>query len=561
MNKKPYIHYIIIAVLSLLLIFVCYYQYKNPAGSKDRSSLSDEIVILFTNDVHCYVDQYIGYAGLAAYKEQIKKKNPNVIMVDCGDAIQGEHIGTIAQGEFIVDMMNKVGYDLAILGNHEFDYGMGSLKTVINRSKAKYLNCNITYSGSQENALQKTASYTVLTYGKTKLGFVGVTTPGSTNTSTPIYFQENNLFVYDFKSHYNGKDLFDTVQKSVDDCIKEGAHYVILLSHLGVGTGYEPYTSTNLIANTTGIDAVLDGHSHTVIPFMLVKNKKGDNVVLTSTGERLRNIGKLVISPKGISSELLTNYKNKDKNLDEYIASIRSTYKAEMQKVVGTSTTHLSIYDDRYVRLIRNRETNLGDWCTDALLYSCKGDIALFNGGSIRSDIKKGTVTLGDLKDVNGFNNMICKISATGQEILDTLEMAYRKTMNVVTVDGKWSVGEFGGFLQVSGLKCTIDTTQPSYVIVDDNGMFEKINGPRRVKDVMVKQGDEYVPIDPKKEYLVVSTEYLIKESGDGINNFCNHKLLEDCSVHVTQSYIDYFKHLNGDFTAYEQPQGRITIK
>ena len=240
MNKKPYIHYIIIAVLSLLLIFVCYYQYKTPIGKIDRSSLSDEIVVLFTNDVHCYVDQYIGYAGLAAYKEQIKKKNPNVIMVDCGDAIQGEYIGTIAQGEFIVDMMNKVGYDLAILGNHEFDYGMGSLKTVINRSKAKYLNCNITYSGSQENALQNTASYTILTYGKTKLGFVGVTTPGSTNTSTPVYFQENNLFVYDFKSHYNGKDLFDTVQKSVDDCLKEGAHYVILLSHLGVGTGYEP---------------------------------------------------------------------------------------------------------------------------------------------------------------------------------------------------------------------------------------------------------------------------------------------------------------------------------
>ena len=232
-----------------------------------------------------------------------------------------------------------------------------------------------------------------------------------------------------------------------------------------------------------------------------------------------------------------------------------------MQKIVGTSTTHLSIYDERYVRLIRNRETNLGDWCTDALLYATKGDIALFNGGSIRADIKKGTVTLGDLKDVNGFNNMICKISATGQEILDTLEMAYRKTMNVVTVDGKWSVGEFGGFLQVSGLKCTIDTSQPSYVIVDDNGMYEKINGPRRVKDVMVKQGDEYVPIDPKKEYIVVSTEYLIKESGDGINTFCNHKLLEDCSIHVTQAYIDYFRHLNGDFSAYEKPQGRITVK
>ena len=298
MKKKPYFEYSLIAIICILLLIICYYQYKNPTTGNNRFNLTDEIIILYTNDVHCYVDQYIGYAGLAAYKNQLKETNPNVILVDCGDAIQGEHIGTIAQGEFIVDMMNKVGYDLAILGNHEFDYGMGSLKTVIKRSKAKYLNCNITYSGSQVNALSQMASYTVLTYGKTKLGFVGVTTPGSTNTSTPIYFQENGLFVYDFKSHYNGKDLFDTVQRSVDDCIKEGADYVILLAHLGVGTGYEPYTSTNLIANTTGIDAVLDGHSHTVIPFMLVKNKIGNNVVLTSTGERLRNIGKLTISPK-----------------------------------------------------------------------------------------------------------------------------------------------------------------------------------------------------------------------------------------------------------------------
>ena len=560
MKKKHYSEYIITVIALVIVAIVCYYQY-NSSQNSSFSNPTDEIILLYTNDVHCYVDQYIGYSGVAAYKEELKKTNPNVLLIDCGDAIQGEHIGTIDQGEFIVDMMNKAGYDLAILGNHEFDYGMGSLKTVISRSNAKYLNCNISYDGSYGNALAKTASYTVLTFGNTKVGFVGVTTPGSINTSTPVYFQENGRFVYDFKSHLNGKDLFETVQKSVDDCKKEGANYVVVIAHLGVGNGYEPYTSINLISNTTGVDAVLDGHSHSVIPCMVVKNKEGKDVILSSTGEKLRNLGEMTISPKGISARLITDYKNKEKELGEFISSIRSTYNAELRKVIGTATAHLSMYDEKYVRLIRNRETNLGDWCTDALLYSSKGDIAFFNGGSIRADIKKGTVTLGDLKDVNGFNNMICKISATGQEILDTLEMSYRKTMNVVTVDGKWSVGEFGGFLQVSGLKCKIDTSHPSYVIVDDNGMFEKVNGPRRVKDVMVLENGEYVPIDPNKNYIVVATDYLIKESGDGINIFCNHKLLEDCSVHVTQAYIDYFKHLNGDFSAYEKPQGRIIVE
>ncbi len=560
MNKKHIKYSLVIAIIAVIL-YNLYIQNMNIEGKANRGYLRDEIIILYTNDVHCYVDQNIGYAGLADYKKRLLEASPNICLIDCGDAIQGEYIGTVAKGEFIVDIMNKVGYDLAVLGNHEFDYGMDSLKSVINRSKAKYLNCNITYHGEKTNALSQTASYTVLTYGKTKIGFIGVTTPNSINTSTPLYFQENGKFVYDFKSHNNGKDLFNTVQETVNACLNEGVHYVVVIAHLGTGTSYEPYTSTSMIANTTGIDAVIDSHSHSIIPHDLIKNKNGEDVVLTSSGEKLRNIGRLIISPQKITSDLVSNYDKKDKDLAEYIASIRSTYNSELKKVVGTSTTHLSLYNDKYVRLIRNRETNLGDWCTDALLHATQGDIALFNGGSIRADIKKGVITVGDLKDVNGFNNMVCKISVTGQEILDALEVSYRKTMNVVTVDGKWSVGESGGFFQVSGLKCTIDTSQPSYVIVDDNGMFEKINGPRRVKDVMVKQGDEYVPIDPNKKYILVSTEYLIKESGDGINNFANHILLEDGVKSVTQAYIDYFKYLNGDLSGYEKPQDRILVK
>ena len=548
---------IILCIIFFIIIFSLYDFYCG----KKQSSLSNDIIILFTSDVHCYVDQNIGYSGLAAYKKQLKSSNNNVILIDCGDSIQGEYIGTIAKGEFIIDIMNKVGYDFAVLGNHEFDYGMDAVKTIISRSNAKYLNSNITYSGSGENALAQTASYSILTFGDIKVGFVGVTTPDSTNSSTPIYFQENGKFVYDFKSHNHGKDLFQTVQTSVNSCLSQGVNYVVVVAHLGTGSGYEPYTSTNMIANTTGIDIVLDGHSHSVIPNRLIKNKVGKDVVLTSCGEKLRNIGKVTISPTGISSELISNYNDKVKELDEYVASIRATYNTELQRVIGTSTSHLSVYNEKYVRLVRNRETNIGDWCTDALLHATKGDVCLFNGGSIRADIKKGPITVGDLRDVNGFNNMICKTTVTGQEILDALEMSYRKTLNIVTVDGKWSVGEFGGFFQVSGLKCTVDTSYPSFVIVDDNGMYEKVNGKRRVKNVMIKENGEYVPIDVNKNYILVSTDYLIKESGDGINNFANHKLLEDSVISVTKAYVDYFQYLKGDLSGYEKPQGRITIE
>ncbi len=559
-KQKTIRQYLKIFFILALICIISFFLYENSLKNRNLKP-TDEIVLLFTNDAHCYLDQNIGYAGIASYRNKIKEKNPNVVLIDCGDAIQGEYIGTITKGKLIADIMNKTGYDLAICGNHEFDFGMDSLKSIIDNSKAKYLNCNITYSGNKTNALAQTASYTILTYGNTKIGFVGVTTPGSTNSSTPGFFQENGKFVYDFKSHNRGKDLFESVQTSVDSCLSKGSNYVVLISHLGVGTGYEPFTSTNLIANTTGIDVVIDGHSHSLIPYHIIKNKEGKEVVLTSAGEKIRNIGEVTISPNGITSKLISDYKDKDKEISDYIENIRKYYNEELKKVVGTSTHHLSIYNENYVRLIRNRETNLGDWCTDALLYATSGDIALFNGGSIRADIKKGIITVGDLKDVNGFNNMICKISVKGQEILDALEMSYRKTLNVITADGKWSVGESGGFFQVSGLKCKIDTSIPSFVIVDDNGMFEKVNGVRRVKDVMVKQNNEYVPIDPNKDYILVSTDYLIKESGDGINQFSQHKLIEDSNIPVTQAYIDYFKYLNGDLSKYAEPQGRIIVE
>lgn len=560
--KKSLFQDILIVLAILVVGVVSYYHAAISNNSKSLSSLKDEIVLLYTNDVHCSVDKNIGYAGLAAYKKSMQRAGKNVVLIDCGDSIQGEYIGTISKGGYIVDIMNKTGYDLAICGNHEFDYGMDALRNVISKSKAKYLNCNITYSGTKENALAQTASYTIMNFGETKVGFIGVTTPATTNTSTPGCFQEDGKFVYDFKSHNSGTDLFNIVQATVDACLKDGANYVVAITHLGVGNGYEPFTATRLISNTTGINAVLDGHSHSTVPYMVVQNKEGKNVVLSSTGEKLKSIGQMTIGPEGINSELLTTFGGKDQEITKFIGEIKSAYEQELRKVIGTSDTHLSCFNERYVRIIRNRETNLGDFITDALLAATDGDIAVFNGGSIRADLPKGEVTVGTLNSINGFNNMICKTKVTGQVVLDMLEMSYRKTMPMITNDGKWSIGENGGFLQISGAKCTIDTSVPSSVIVDDNGMFVKVGEWRRVQDVMVKNSEgNYEPIDPAKLYTIVSTDYLVKESGDGITQLTGHELILDDTISVTQALIDYFKSFNGNLSRYAQPDERIVIK
>ena len=563
MKKRTVFKYIAIVLSILIIGCLAYYQAEiQKKGLGRRSYLKEKIVLLYTNDVHCAVDKYVGYAGVAAYKKKLKTQNDHVLLVDCGDAIQGEYIGTISEGKYIADIMNKTGYDLAVCGNHDFAYGMKSISSIISNSKAKYINSNITYEGNNTNMLSQTASYTVIAFGETKIGFVGITTPSTTSTSIPACFMEDGKFVYNFQGKNNGKDLFEKVQQAVNACKRDGADYVIALSHLGVGTGCEPFSSTNLIANTVDIDIVLDAHSHTTIPCAVKKNKADKDVILTSTGEKLRAVGVVTISSKGIFTELKSDITEKDPEVSEYIANIKKSYDQELRKVVGTSDTLLSCYNENYVRIVRNRETNIGDFICDALLHSTEGDIAVFNGGSIRGDLPQGEITLRTLNSINGFNNMIYKTRVTGQEIMDMLEMSYRKTMPMITNDGKWSVGENGGFLQLSGLKCAIDTSIPTSVITDDNGMFVKVGEWRRVKDIMVKNKEGiYEPIEPQKSYVVVSTDYLIKESGDGISNLSNHEILLDGTISVTQSILDYFKSFNGNLNKYAKPDGRIKIK
>lgn len=524
----------------------------------------DDIVILYTNDVHCAIDDNLGYGALSAYVQTMRQKSDYVTLVDCGDAIQGSYIGTISKGEYIVDIMNQVGYDLAIFGNHEFDYGMSQLHDLIERSNATYLACNITYSGSGENALSDAKSYEIITYGDTRVAYIGVTTPATVTSSTPAYFMENGEYVYDFAAGEEGQTLYDCVQRNIDECRAAGADYVVLLTHLGNDEEVSKYSSVALLRNTTGVDVCLDAHAHNQIPCRIEQNKDGEDVLLSSTGTKLATIGQLVITADGvITTTLIGDYGRTDAQTDAFIADIKAGYEAEVNAVVAHSYITLSCTDADGVRLVRNRETAIGNLCADAYRAATGAQIAIVNGGGIRADLPQGDITYANILSIHPYGNMLCMAQVSGQQILDCLEMAYRKTQANYSENGV-AVGEAGGFQSVSGLKLTIDTSIESTVVVDENGSFVRVDGARRVRDVMVLCDDgTYAPLDPEATYTLAGHNYALKNGGDGMSMFAGATLLIDEGILDYQALINYITdNLGGELgSTYAATDGRITVR
>lgn len=548
-------------LVALLLAVCMVFGLMTTVFAADEKA--DNIVVLYTNDVHCGVDDSIGYAGLAAYKAEMEAANEHVVLVDCGDAVQGDVIGTLSKGEYLVDIMNEVGYDYAVFGNHEFDYGMEVLQGLISKAKYQYLCSNLTYTANDGKGLTGYKAYDVATYGDKKVAFIGVDTPESFTKSTPTYFQnDKGEYVYSFAEGNDGADLYKNVQASVDAAKADGADYVVVIAHLGIDESSEPWRSTDLIANTTGIDVVLDGHSHSTIASEEVANKEGKTVLLSSTGTKLAAIGKLVITAEGVmTTELVTDYTQKDATADAYVKDIQAQNQTLIDTVVAKTSVDLTTKNADGTRAVRNRETNLGDLCADAYRIVSGADIAFVNGGGVRADISTGDITYGDVIAVHPYGNSLCVVEATGQEILDALEWTARNTAATAS-DGTNSVGEMGGFLQVSGLKYTIDTTVASTAKGDDKSMFVAVEGERRVKDVQVLKDGKYVDLDPKATYTLASHNYMLKSAGDGINMFADNKLLQDEVMLDNQVLITYIEdYLNGTVPAsYAKAEGRITV-
>ena len=546
----------LLSLISIGIIFLFISLNKNTT-----ISAPEKIIILHTNDVHCQIDQKknkdgivtnIGYAGVLAYKKEMENLHGinNVTLVDAGDAIQGGPIGTLSKGEYIVDIMNYIGYDIACPGNHEFDYGMENfLKLSTETSKANYICCN--FRDLEGNPIL--SPYTLIKYGDLTIAYLGINTPESFTKSSPIYFQdENGNYIYDFAQGEKGQTLYKTVQKYVDEAIKEGANYVVAIGHLGDEGASEYWSSKSLIKNTYGIDIFIDGHSHEVYSEIL-KNKKGKNVLLAQTGTKLQNLGKITINTKNkkITSEFISNYKAQDEDAINYIEGIKNKFSDVLQEVVAKSSVTLTTLDPTtHKRAIRNSETNLGDFCADAYRAMVGADIAFANGGGIRADIEEGDITYEEIINVHPFGNEICMIETTGQDILDALEVGACE----------YPI-ENGGFLQVSGLSYTIDPSIPSSVVFNERGQFVKVDGKYRVTEVMI--GNE--PLVLNKTYTLASHNYMIKNGGDGYTMFMDDKMIKDSVVIDNGALINYItENLNGVIgDEYKNPKGngRIIIK
>ena len=526
------------------------------------------VTIYYTNDVHTYINNAndegepaaLRYSTVAA----LRKNTENVILVDAGDHAQGTAFGSMDKGNVITKLMSACGYDVATLGNHEFDYGMDGAMNLIEWAQFPYVSCNFHHEENGVVGEPVLAPYQVVEVGGVKVAFVGITTPESFTKSTPAYFQnENGEYIYGIAGGTDGAELYASVQKAID-AAKLEADYVIALGHLGVDEVSAPWRSTDVIANTCGLDAFIDGHSHTTIEGQLVEDKDGHPVLLTQTGEYLNAIGKMVIAADGtITTELLTPEKLADVAPDEEVKMLEETWITEIDEklgeVIGSVDYPLDNYDADGNRLVRKQETNTGDFVTDALVYLFENmgldvDLAIMNGGGIRNKAITGELSYLSCKNIHTFGNVACLQTVTGQQVLDALEWGARGLPDV----------EVGGFLHVSGLRYTVDTTIESTVQQDEKGVWVgPPTGEYRVKDVMVfdKEANEFVPLDLNKKYNMAGYNYTLRDLGDGFAMFDGAVNVLDYVMEdymVLANYIGSFA--DGKVVGYEEVQNRITI-
>lgn len=528
-------------VISLFLV-AC--NEENP-DNRTPDLPTEPIVILYENDVHCAVD---GYPLLVSVRKECQAATDYVSTVSCGDFASGGLIGAISKGEQIVRIMNHVGYDAIALGNHELDYGIPQMLNITESLNAPVLCANLK---NVQTGTSPYPAYHIISYGDVDIAYIGFTTTTSGTVKSLSDEQGNPLY------SFMREDFYLNAQKFIDKARKDGADYIIALSHLGdsQADGMHP-SSTSLIANTTGLDAVIDGHDHHVIEEQFVNDKDGNPVLLTSSGSNFQYVGKLTIDTNGGVHSTLVSTGDDEITPDNETALFVNSVKEEAEGlgnfVIGHSEVDLMIYDENGKRIVRKQETNIGDFCADAFRAFTGADIAMVNGGGIRTNIEKGEILFNDLYNVMPFGDMIATGSLTGEQLLDALEYAVSSLP-----------AEAGVFMQVSGLRFKINPDIPSPAVMDpETELFSHIeDGERRVSDIEIldKESGEYREVELSRRYTMATLDYLILElGGSGI-----FKSVEPdptywgAEIEILRSYIE--NNLNGTIgSEYSEPQGRI---
>ncbi len=566
-------------LVALVMIFACMNVWAVPArdGEDDDSELP-ESMIFFTNDVHCGIEDGWGYAGVAGARNLIDSitdedgnKLVDTLLVDAGDAIQGGPIGTLSRGQYIIDIMNQAGYDLAIPGNHEFDYGMDRFLELAESAEFPYVSSNFMHYENGEPTERVFDAYKVFELGTKKVAFVGVTTPEAITKSTPTYFQdEEGNYIYGFCQDNSGDMLVEAIQDAIDE-VAEEVDYVIVIGHLGIDEQSSPWMSTEVIPRLHGIDVFIDGHSHSVLN-EVVENADGEEVLLVQTGTKLANLGMISIYEDG-SLEATIQAADDEETLiipdpatQELIDQINAEFEDLLNTVVAYTNFDLTVNDPvTGERLVRKAETNLGDLCADGYRTLLDADIAFVNGGGVRANIPAGDITFQQIINVHPFGNEACLVEVSGQQVLDALEMGSRAYP-----------GENGGFLQVAGLKYEIHPdVEPNVTVGDDKMWLGPVDPelPYRVQNVQVmnKETGEYEALDLEKTYKLASHNYMLLNQGDGFAMFGRNNinvLLENVMID-NAVLINYIQSMPGDeehehivIDDYADPlgQGRIVV-
>ena len=537
---------------------------------------AEDVVILYTNDVHTYIDGPLSYDVIAGLKTKLKEVYGNVLLVDAGDAVQGTAFGSMDKGATIIQLMNAAGYDLATLGNHEFDYGMEGAMNVMEWAEFPYISSNFYHEQNGVKGETVLDASKVFEIGGRKIAFVGVTTPETFTKSTPAYFQdENGNYIYGISGGEDGAALYADVQQAVDAV---DADFVIGLGHLGDDPASQPWTSEEVLENVTGFDAFIDGHSHTTMA-----EKDVNGVLLTQTGEYCGNIGMMLIDGETgeITTDLITYEEVVETVLDENgqpvldedgeevteflyyqfvsdldlgciwasngeVAAIKDAWIAEIDtqlgQAIGSTALTFDNYDAEGKRLVRSQETNTGDFAADALYYLFDNmgldvDVAIMNGGGIRNKAVTGELTYKTAKNIHTFGNVACLQTITGQQLLDALEWGAR---------GVGTGEEIGGFLHVAGITYKVDGEWPASLQMDDKGVWIGApTGGYRVHDVQVynKETGAYEALDLAANYNLAGYNYTLRDLGDGFNMFSGAVNVLD---YVMEDYMVLANYIQG---------------
>ncbi len=527
--------------------------------STEKAKLQHNLTLLVTSDIHVGLEDNWTLAGVYEKRKEYEEKGDYTLLIDDGDLLQGGLLSSVSKGMDLVDIANTMGYDIMTMGNHEFDYGMGQFRTNAAKLNNQYISCNFNNNGKLVFK-----PYVIKQFDGVKFAFVGINTPDTLTTSTPKYFQDaNGKFIYGFFQGNNGETLYKKVQEAIDGAKAEGADYVIAVAHIGKKETSGPYNFEDIIKNTNGFDVFLDGHSHDTDQ-VTVKDKSGKDVFRMGVGTKLACLGVVTFTPDGnIEHELLSYEKPAEgqepvkynNRISKFIEAKNAAISEAMSEVIGTTDYTLYINDPeekddagKPVRIVRKKETNLGDLVVDAYKVRTGAECAYTNSGGIRVNVNTGDIKISDIKNVQPFGNIICVLNVTGQQILDAMEWGCRANPK-----------ESGGFPQVSGITFELDTSIADPCKVDDNGMCAGIEGERRVKNLMING----TPVDPNKKYKLATLSYTALDHGDGYTAFDGCEVLE---MGVAEDYtlvVDYIKeNLGGKIPeTYSAPYGEGRIK